>query len=232
LGSGSVDILPRGGPARAALEQARAMSQVLGAQPLPPLLVGLPGAVCDNVLAAMREAGEVSFAAVTLGDAAAFHGEADADCWSWLPPVMSEFVKEFSGAAGAGGIALAGLSTGFPSQGVADLAAAFAGSASGAALAVASIVEATQWGRARADRRRIPDPLVAQAFKGRTLAVQPGAMPVDEIWEVLSKGSRRASILRERRFMQAAALALKGRGRTSGPVDGNRLLRFGVSEWR
>jgi len=81
-------------------------------------------------------------------------------------------------------------------------------------------------------RSRIVDPLVAHAWEGRVIADAPGLIPPEEIWEALSKGMKRAGVLREKRLLRAAAFALKGRGRTLGPIDGDRLVRFGVSEWR
>ncbi len=69
---------------------------------------------------------------------------------------------------------------------------------------------------------------------GRPLATNDddGLIDADAVWQVLSAAVRQATVLRDKRLLGAAALGVKGRGRTIGPVDGDRLLRFGVSEWR
>ncbi len=59
-----------------------------------------------------------------------------------------------------------------------------------------------------------------------------GLIDGDAVWQVRSAAVRQATVLRDKRLLGAAALGVKGRGRTIGPVDGDRLLRFGVSEWR
>jgi hypothetical protein len=232
LARNSLDVLPRGAAARAALEQARGMAQVPGAGVLPPVLFGLPGAVCDTVLAAMRGTGGLRFAAVTLGDAVAFHAPHGIDRAPLpaLPHILGEFVAALG--VNEGGVALGGVTRAFPTSGIADLVAVQAGSACLAALSAAALGDAMTWAGARPDRRRMADPLVAEAFSGRTRCVGQGLIPPEDIWETLSRGMKRAGVLRDRRQFQAAAFALKGRGRTLGPVSGDRLLRFGVSEWR
>lgn len=232
---GSLDVLPRGLAARQLLEAARALVQASGAAGaggMSPLIVALPGSVCDRALAAMRDAGSVEFAAASLGDSMAFHLEAGAD----MPviPGISLVLGEFVGALGAsaGGVAMAGLSCAFPTSGVADRVAAQAQSASHAALAAATIADDMRASAAKRRLERIGDPLVARAWKAREITGNVGLLAPEEIRNVLSAGVRRASVLRERHLLRAAALALKGRGRTLGRVDGDRLLRFGVSEWR
>ncbi|MFT3808939.1 MAG: hypothetical protein QM698_03410 [Micropepsaceae bacterium] len=54
----------------------------------------------------------------------------------------------------------------------------------------------------------------------------------DAAWDRLAHAARRAqALMREGRIL-AAALTFKGRGRLIGPLNGNLLLRFGVSAWR
>lgn len=54
----------------------------------------------------------------------------------------------------------------------------------------------------------------------------------DAIWDRLSHAARRTqTLMREGRIL-AAALTFKGRGRLIGSLNGNLLLRFGVSAWR
>lgn len=63
----------------------------------------------------------------------------------------------------------------------------------------------------------------------------PGSVPpgdADAIWEALSRGARLAQQFRASRRIAAAAMTWKGRGRTVGPVNGDLLVRYGVSAWR
>jgi hypothetical protein len=232
LSRGSLDVLPRGAAARHALEVARGAVHGFGAQSLPPLLVALPGALCDVVLAAMRRVEALDFCAVALGDALAFHMDSAVApaVWGALSPVAAEFAQG-SGRL-EGGVAIAGVSRAFPGSGVGDLVVAQSENAALAALSVASLADALVWPRARVRRQRIVDPLVTQAFRDHPLVEAPGLMPPEDIWETLSKGMKRAILLRDKRLFIAAAFAVKGRGRVVGPVGGDRLLRFGVSEWR
>ncbi|WP_422562293.1 hypothetical protein [Parvibaculum sedimenti] len=233
---GSLDLLPRGHAGRLASDAMRAMTQAVPtAQPsdLPPLLVALPGAVCDVVAEAMRNAGSCDTVVVSLGDALSFHVEGGAVLPAdlSLPLVTGEFLRML-GEGRSGGVALSGAQAHFPTSGVADRVVLQAKSAALASLAAAYMADGmTVPGMPRC-KERIADPLVARAVEGRPLAGNTGLLAPEAIWDALSGGMKRASLLREKRLLRAAALALKGRGRTLGPIDGNRLLRFGVSEWR
>ncbi|MES1990681.1 MAG: hypothetical protein V4441_07000 [Pseudomonadota bacterium] len=234
MSRGSFDILPRGLAARQALDMARSFGQALGATAAPPLLVALPGAVCDDVMRAMRHAGKLSFAVAVLGDALAFHVAGvvlPSDLVS-LPLIMGEFVQALGPRIGEGGVALAGAHRHFPTSGVADLVAVQSDNAAQAALAAAALSDACLWPSAKKSHRSIADPFVARAYEARARADATGLMPPEDVWETLSKGVKRASVLREKRQFHAAAFGLKGRGRIVGPLGGDRLLRFGVSEWR
>lgn len=230
----SSDILPRGAAGRLVLEALRASMQATGAASLadgPPPLVALPGAVCDIVLAAMREGGNCEAVVVSLGDAAAFEaGEKGVPAGGPVPSVIGEFLRAL-GAGQAGGVALAGLRSHLPTAGAVDRVLVHAKSAAAAMLAAAHVANAASASGALR-KSRLPDPLVARAFEGRRIAGEPGLLPPEAIWDALSAGLRRASALREKRLLRACVLGLKGRGRTLGPIDGDRLLRFGVSEWR
>lgn len=235
---GSLDMLPRGMAARMIPDVARTLAHALGGLAtdralLPPLLVALPGAVCDMVLAAMREAGPLDFAMVALGDTLAFHREAGVSLpvLPSMPLVLGEFVRALDGGV-EGGVALAGQTCLFPTLGAADSVAAQGKSAALAAFIAATMADAMTLPAAKPRRTRIVDPLAAHAWEGRTVAGASGLIPSGEIWEALSKGMKCASALREKRLLGAAAFALKGRGRTVGSIDGDRLVRFGVSEWR
>jgi hypothetical protein len=231
VAKGLPDVLPRGQAGRQALEAVRALAQVAG--DMPPALAALPGAVCDIVLEAMRGAGTVDVAVATLGDALAFHleGGASLPVLPSVPIVLGEFTRSLGGSA-EGGVSLAGGNANFPSSGVADRIAVQARSAALAGLAAAAISDSVTVAGVKPRRARIADPLVALAWNGRALAGAAGLVAPDNIWEALSKAMRRASAFREKRLLRAAAFALKGRGRTLGPIDGDRLVRFGVSEWR
>ncbi len=54
----------------------------------------------------------------------------------------------------------------------------------------------------------------------------------DAAWDRLAHAARRAQVLMREGRLHAAALTFKGRGRLIGPLNGNLLLRFGVSAWR
>lgn len=230
----SFDVLPRGLAARRLLEEARGFAQALTNTDMPPLLVALPGAVCDTVLAAICASGGLSFAAVSLGDALAFAAlsEGELSQLSVLPTIAGEFISATSHPMREGGVALSGTTRSFPTSGIADLVTVAGGSATLSSFTAAAIGDAMTWPASGMDRRRIVDPLVAQAFAGRTRSLAPGLLPPEDIWDTLSKGVRCAVPLRDKRQFHAAAFALKGRGRIVGPLGGDRLLRFGVSEWR
>ncbi len=241
IAGGSLDVLPRGAAGRRVPEACRAIMQAMGGQgagasSLPPPLVALPGAVCDEVLAAMLASGAAGGAMASLGGAAAFRNPSGlysgVPALAEMPPILTEFVRTLGGGVG-GGVALAGLRSGFPGAGIADRVAVQANGAAMAALAAAMIADGVNVpGLKPGAARRPADPLVAQAFKGRMIGGEPGVLAPETIREALSSGVRLASSLRERRILRAAVLALKGRGRIIGSIDGNRLLRFGVSEWR
>lgn len=211
--AGSLDMLPRGAAGRLVPEAARALMQG-AAKPgeMPPPLVALPGAVCDHVLATMRETGVFETIVVSLGDAVAFdvRDGAALPAEGPMPPVLGEFLRAL-GPGQRGGVALAGLSGAFPTSGAADRVAVHAKNAALAALAAAFIADGTT---APALRR------------------EAGPPSPEAIRDGLAAGMKRARGLSEKRLLRACALALKGRGRTLGPIDGDRLLRFGVSEWR
>lgn len=234
LSRGSVDVLPRGAAARALLEAARGLMALLPVEAMPPPLVGLPGAVCDVVMSAMREVGDIEFASATLSDVSAFYRPVNAPeaALAALPLMAAEFLRGLSTDCASGGVAFSGAGRFFPTGGVADLVATLGDMAAFSALSAAVLADAMTRPKAGANRRLIVDPLVAAAYADRASVYLSGLMPPDEIWETLSKGMRMASRLREKHILIAAAFALKGRGRVSGPIAGDRLLRFGVSEWR
>lgn len=235
LAKGAMNVLPSGKAGRLAIETANLFRDTCSPE-LPPLLAALPGAVCDTVLDVMlevaRHSGGAEFIAVSLGDAVAFHQEpgiplsGDVD----MPPVLGEFLAAL-GEGIQGGAAIGGVHSGTPTQGALDVAAIHSKSAAIAGFAAAIVADAAAGvpgpaGQAPKDR------LIASAWAGRPVVTAAGLMEPDTLWQILSAAVRQASVLRDKRLLSAAALGAKGRGRTVGPVDGDRLLRFGVSEWR
>lgn len=73
--------------------------------------------------------------------------------------------------------------------------------------------------------------LCAQAIAGAVPEVT-GEPSAEAVFDALGQGARVASALKAAGHLRGAVLSLRGRGRTIGPMDGDRLLRFGVSDWR
>ena len=227
------DVLPRGVAGRHALEAVAAFRDVQGGD-LPPPLAALPGAICDTVRDAMRRAaGGADFILVALGNAAAFHQEPgvalppDAE----MPPVLAEFIRAL-GPGIQGGVALGGVRSVMPTCGALDMVAVQSKSAAHAGFAAALVADAAAAGFTPPKGSMPRDRLLAAGWAGRAVARAAGLVQPEAIWDALSASIRQASALRDRRLFSAAALGFRGRGRTIGPVDGDRLLRFGVSEWR
>lgn len=232
LAGGSADVLPRGRAGRLAIEAYQTVRDALPADSLPPVLAALPGAVCDTVLTAMRARCKKASLFVSLDGAGAVHRESgSAVPRLGLPPVL----REFSAALGnelQGGVALGGLHVPAPTSGLADLVAVQTRGAALASFVASALADATDVASVAREPARLRDRLFNIGWKGRQVTGGAGLVESEEVWQALSAGVRRASALREKRLLRAAALGLKGRGRTVGPVDGDRLLRFGVSEWR
>lgn len=232
------NALPRGKAGRLALEAAHMFRNAFPADTMPPSLAAMPGAVCDAVLETMVEtakrAGDVEFAVVALGDAVAIHqapGAAISRDMVAMPSVLTEFVIALGGGV-QGGAALGGVRSGMPTRGLLDLVVTQAKSAALAGLAAAVVADAGEADPAVYSTCASRDRLIALAWQGYPVSAATGFLEPELVWQVLSAGIRRATAIREKRLLRAAALGLKGRGRTLGPVDGDRLLRFGVSEWR
>lgn len=231
LAGGSAEILPRGKAGRLALEAYQTLRDALPASEMPPPLAALPGAVCDTVLAAMRAGGRTVL--VSVGDVMAVHQEAGEilPLRTGLPPIL----HEFCGALGAGlqgGVALGGSRSAMPTSGLADLVAVQTRGAALAGLVAAMLADAADVAGALRLAGDLRDRLLAMAWRGRRATGAAGLVEPEAVWQALSAAVRLASALRDKRLLRAAAMGLKGRGRTVGPVDGDRLLRFGVSEWR
>ena len=66
----------------------------------------------------------------------------------------------------------------------------------------------------------------------RMVSRPEGELSPEVVWDALGAGARAASALRSAGYLKSAVLTFRGRGRVIGPVEGDRLLRFGVSSWR
>ncbi len=237
LSSGLPDVLPRSAAARRVTEHVHRVADAARLEPgrLPPVVAALPGAVCDHVLEAMEEASGdgCEFLLVSLGDAMAVkmaRGMA-MPFIPHMPPVLCEFLTAL-GPGVTGGAAMAGIRAEFPTEGLADMVGVAGRSAAEAAYMAVLLSDAVYAGGVSIRQEPLRDRIAAMSWEGRKTVFQTGAMEPDAIQEALSGGARRASALREARLLRAAVIGLKGRGRTIGPVDGDKLLRFGVSEWR
>ncbi|GAA6154780.1 hypothetical protein NBRC116588_02530 [Pyruvatibacter sp. HU-CL02332] len=73
--------------------------------------------------------------------------------------------------------------------------------------------------------------LCASAIE-KTVSRPDGELSPEVVWDALGDGARAASALRSAGYLKSAVLTFRGRGRAIGPIDGDRLLRFGVSSWR
>ena len=237
LAAGAANVVPGGRAGRAALETANRFRELLPVSDFPPVLAAVPGAVCDVVLEGMVEAargcGGVDYIVVTLGDAIAIHQEpgAAAGADDVMPPVIGEFVSAL-GAGIRGGAALGGIRSAIPSRGALDIVAIQSGTAAAAGFAAAFVADAASDAIELSQGSAPRDRLMALAWERRAISASAGFVEPEIVWQVLSASVRQATALRDKRLLRVAALGFKGRGRTIGPVDGDRLLRFGVSEWR
>lgn len=233
LSTGRGNVLPRGKAARFALEAAHVFRDALPADMLPPVLAALPGSVCDVVLTAMRNAADdVELSFVSLGDVSAIHMEPGvaAPQNMDIPAVLGEFIGAL-GSGVQGGAAIGGIRSGIPTCGLLDIVAAQSKSAALAGLTAVAVADAAL--AATGSSGHMPrDKLMALGWRGRAVSAATGFIEPELVWEALSLSFRRGTALREKKLLRATALGLKGRGRTIGPIDGDRLLRFGVSEWR
>ena len=231
------DSLPRGRAGRLCVEAVHIFRNAFPDGPLPPSLSAMPGALCDAVHDAMMEAaraaGGAGFVAASVGNVVAVHrppGSVIPDDTE-IPALLLEFLAAL-GEGTQGGAALGGVRSTMPARGPVDLVMTQSKSAALAGIAAAVIADA---GEGLGDRRcsAPKDPLVALAWEDIPVNMSSaGLMEPDLVWQALSASFRCATAIRDKRLLRAAALGLKGRGRTIGPVDGDQLPRFGVSEWR
>lgn len=216
VSGGSLDVLPRSEAARVALEAARTAAHAGHAEhSAMAARYALTGALADQALSAMRSSDTPLMAAyVASGECCAFaieEGTAlDVPAASrgalWL-----EVVRALQPGNARGGIAVAGSRVPESADGDADAVAVYAGSTAEAALSAV---------------------LVADAVELSVMASRPSIPSPEDIGEALSKGIRALSPLKQANIVRGGILAFRGRGRLVGPISGDGLLRFGVSDWR
>ncbi|MEP2830597.1 hypothetical protein [Parvibaculum sp.] len=237
LATGQENVLPRGRAGRIAVETAARFHEALPQIEFPPSLAAMPGAICDVILEGMYDAaqasGGVDSIVVSLGDVIAVHQEPGVagGAGGVAPPLLGEFVSAL-GEGVQGGAAIAGSQSAFPTSGPLDIVAVQSKSAAMAGFAAATVADASADAVSVSKGASPRDRLFAFAWRDHFIAGPAGLVDAELVWQALSVSVRQAAALRDKQFLRAAALGFKGRGRTTGPVDGDRLLRFGVSEWR
>ena len=194
--------LPKSGPARNVAAEALAVGQTAGAA--LPAAPAFDAALADAAVLALREISPRI--AVSTGTALAYALPQDA---------------RFSAFHGTVDARAAELLL------ILDPPVALKGEAGGVAIfeAGSGAVAGVRARSAAAAR------LCAQAIAQAVLPVA-GEPTGEAVFDALSRGARVASALKTGGHLRAAVLSLRGRGRVIGPMDGDRLLRFGVSDWR
>ena len=228
-------VLPRTEAGRAVIAHLREISDAIrphSVHAMPLGLVGLPGAMADDMLASMVDmAGPEAGLVVGLSDAVAWRLDEAAALpeGAQIAPALGELIAE--AGLTRGGAVLMGPTRDLPFEGQLDTLGAVARASGLACLCASSIAQACA--PHEEEPGQVPDdPLFAAAYDDRLLPKPRHGIETGEIYETLSDAMRRAIRLKDKKLVLAVAVALKGRGRTTGGIDGDRLLRFGVSEWR
>lgn len=215
IAQGHLDVLPRSEAARTALEAARtAVHSGHAEHSIEAAQYAIVGALADQTVRHMGERGGVASAYVVSGECGAFNIGFDAvlDVPSELRGALwLEMIRGLRPGVIKGGIAVAGRRVPNSADGDADLVAVHARSGAEAALSAILIADSVNLSD-RAKKQAIP--------------------ATEDIWDALSKGVRVLSPLRQANLVRTGVLALRGRGRCVGPIAQDRLLRFGVSDWR
>lgn len=213
--TGGLDVLPRSAVMRQTMDVLRKGVQQSGiefhARRMRPVLIA---AMVDATLAAMLKAGPIASAYVVCGECGAFQIEmegvldvpAEARGALWL-----EMVHGLRPGVVRGGIVSAGARFGNAPSSHADIVTLYGAQAAETALAAILVAEAAQM-KGSAGGHSFP--------------------PVEEVWDALSSGVRLLSTLRDQRLLRSGVLTMRGRGRLVGTISADRLLRFGVSDWR
>lgn len=215
ISSGSLDVLPRSPAARVAMEAARTAAHAgHGDHSVEAAKYALSGVFADQAIDAMKAAVSLDAAYVVSGECGAFFLEMDSVLnvpAEYRGDLWLEVIRAIRPGIVKGGIAVAGARVPDSADGDADAVAIYARSAAEAALSSV---------------------FVADAVEMPTTARGQSIPPTEAIWDALSKGVRALLPLREASMVRAGILSMRGRGRLIGPIAGDRLLRFGVSDWR
>jgi len=216
VSGGSLDVLPRSEAARVAFEAARTAAHAgHGDHSAMAAQYALTGALADQALSALQSSGTSLVSAyVVSGECGAFMiengGALDVPVERrgtlWL-----EVVRALRSGGVRGGIAVAGKRVPESADGDADAVAVYARSAAEAALSAV---------------------LVADAVELTSIASRPPIPSSEDVWDALSKGIRTLLPFKQANIIRGGILAFRGRGRLIGPISGDGLLRFGVSDWR
>lgn len=215
MSGGSLDVLPGTDVAREALSAIRAAIGSDDASLSEGLVQRtLKAALIDSAVGQMVADGGLSSAYIVSEECGAFALDYEAvldvpmehrgDLWF-------EVVQSLRPGIIKGGIAVSGSRVRGSVSSDADAVAVYSPAAAQAVVSAHLGAEAIQLTES-ARKRPIPLP--------------------EEGWDALSSGMKRLLPLRDARQIRAAVLAFRGRGRTVGTVATDRLLRFGVSEWR
>ena len=212
LSARGVDALPRGLLGRAVAEAARNVHQALRVtdpSSLPTIADSYRGAVVDLVMEQVPDDVPVL---VKVGDVARFRlvGDCTLDqLGADEAALLFEAVRGLEIPIHAGAVGVGGARCEDFTDGVADAIALVGGAA--ATTAYGLKVLHTQMSAA------------SKSFD---------ASDADQIWFLLSRGVKTLSMLQAGGLVRAGALSLRGRGRLVGPLSGDHMLRFGVSDWR
>ena len=215
VSQGHLDVLPRSEAARTALEAAR--TAVHAGHPdhsIAAAQYAVAGALADQTVQHMGGGTPLASAYVVSGECGAFSIDFDAvlDVPSDLRGTLwLEMIRGLRPGVIKGGIAIAGRRVPNSADGDADIVAVYARSGAEAALSAILIADSVELSD-RAKSQVIP--------------------ATEDIWEALSKGVRVLSPLRQANLVRTGVLAQRGRGRCIGQIAQDRLLRFGVSDWR
>lgn len=215
ISQGHLDVLPRSEAARTALEAARtAVHAGHSDHSVAAATYAVAGALADQTVQHMCAASHLESAYVVSGECGAFSVgfEAVLDVPSHLRGALwLEMIRGLRPGVIKGGIAVAGPRVPNSADGDADIVAIYARSGAEAALSAILIADSIE---------------LSDSAKSQTI---PAA---EDIWDALSKGVRVLSPLRQANLVRTGVLAHRGRGRCIGQIAQDRLLRFGVSDWR
>ncbi len=204
------DVLARSPVVRALLSITHDIRSVAG--PAPRSVSAFDAAVADAAVEAALRGPAPAQLAVGAGSAIAYHLAQDArfGAFAGVPDGMAaELLRSLDPPMALKG-ERGGVAVVMPAAGTAE------GGAEAIGVAARSAAHAV---------------LCAQGIAA-AVPVVTSELSAEAVWDALSEGARIASALKAAGHLRGAVLTLRGRGRAIGPLDGDRLLRFGVSDWR